>query len=158
MTRTETPGEPLTLTTDIPPTVARLRSAFASGHTKPLGWRRAQLRQLRRMLVEQRPVIERALHDDLGKSPVEAHTTEIGFVINEIDHTLRHLSAWLRPKRVGVPMALAPAKARTVREPLGTVLIIAPWNYPVNLSLAPLVGALAAGNAAVLKPLSLIHI
>ncbi|WP_017611563.1 aldehyde dehydrogenase family protein [Nocardiopsis salina] len=152
MTRTETPGEPLTLTTDIPPTVARLRSAFASGHTKPLGWRRAQLRQLRRMLVEQRPVIERALHDDLGKSPVEAHTTEIGFVINEIDHTLRHLSAWLRPKRVGVPMALAPAKARTVREPLGTVLIIAPWNYPVNLSLAPLVGALAAGNAAVLKP------
>lgn len=146
------PPEPLTLATEIPPTVGRLRAAFASGRTKPLSWRRAQLRALRDMLVRERPVFEQALKADLGKSPVEAHTTEIGFVVNEIDHTLKHLSSWLRPQRVPVPVSLAPAKARRVREPLGTVLVIAPWNYPVNLSLAPLVGAVAAGNTVVLKP------
>ncbi|WP_017602634.1 aldehyde dehydrogenase family protein, partial [Nocardiopsis alkaliphila] len=113
---------------------------------------RAQLRALRRLLVEERPTLEKALQDDLGKPALEAHTTEIGYVINEIDHTLKHLASWLRPKRVTVPMAMAPAKARWVREPLGVVLIISPWNYPINLTLAPLVGALAAGNAAVLKP------
>ncbi len=146
------PPEPLTLATEIPPTVGRLRAAFASGRTKPLSWRRAQLRALRDMLVRERPAFEQALKADLGKSPVEAHTTEIGFVVNEIDHTLKHLSSWLRPQRVPVPVSLAPAKARRVREPLGTVLVIAPWNYPVNLSLAPLVGAVAAGNTVVLKP------
>ncbi|NYH55402.1 aldehyde dehydrogenase (NAD+) [Nocardiopsis arvandica] len=145
-------GEPLTLTTEIPPIVARLRAAFASGRTKPIAWRRAQLRALRRLLTEERTTLEQALRTDLGKSPVEAHTTEIGFVVNEIDHTLRHLASWLRPQRVSVPLALAPAKARRVREPLGTVLIVSPWNYPVNLSLAPLIGAIAAGNAALVKP------
>ena len=151
MADTATP-EPLTLTAEIPPTVARLRATFASGRTKPVAWRRAQLRALRSLLTEERATLEKALKSDLGKSPVEAHTTEIGFVVNEIDHTLRNLASWLRPQRVSVPMALAPARARRVREPLGTVLIISPWNYPVNLALAPLVGALAAGNTAVLKP------
>ena len=152
MVNTETPSQPLTLTTEIPPIVARLRASFDAGRTKPIAWRRAQLRALRRLLVEERPTLEKALQDDLGKPALEAHTTEIGYVINEIDHTLKHLASWLRPKRVTVPMAMAPAKARWVREPLGVVLIISPWNYPINLTLAPLVGALAAGNAAVLKP------
>ncbi|MDE3722842.1 aldehyde dehydrogenase family protein [Nocardiopsis sp. N85] len=132
--------------------VRDLRAVFASGRTKPIAWRRTQLRRLRALLVEERPALERALKADLGKSPVEAHTTEIGFVVNEIDHTLKHLASWLRPERVAVPMAMAPAKARTVREPLGTVLVISPWNYPINLALAPLVGAVAAGNTVVLKP------
>ncbi len=145
-------SEPLTLITEIPQIVARLRATFDSGRTKPLSWRRAQLRAMRRLLTEERATLEKALRSDLGKPPVEAHTTEIGFVVNEIDHTLRHLASWLRPQRVSVPMALAPARARRVREPLGAVLIISPWNYPVNLALAPLVGAIAAGNAAVLKP------
>ena len=152
MVNTETPSQPLILTTEIPPIVARLRASFDAGRTKPIAWRRAQLRALRRLLVEERPTLEKALQDDLGKPALEAHTTEIGYVINEIDHTLKHLASWLRPKRVTVPMAMAPAKARWVREPLGLVLIISPWNYPINLTLAPLVGALAAGNAAVLKP------
>lgn len=104
------------------------------------------------MLTEERSTWEKALKDDLGKPSLEAHTTEIGYVVNEIDHILKNLASWLRPKRVGVPMALAPAKARWVREPLGTVLIISPWNYPLNLALAPLAGAIAAGNSAVLKP------
>ncbi|MEU3306542.1 aldehyde dehydrogenase family protein [Nocardiopsis sp. NPDC006832] len=151
MADTETP-QPLTLTTEIPPVVARLRSTFDSGRTKPISWRRAQLRALRRMLTEERPTWDKALKDDLGKPSLEAHTTEIGYVVNEIDHILKNLASWLRPKRVGVPMALAPAKARWVREPLGMVLIISPWNYPLNLALAPLAGAIAAGNSAVIKP------
>jgi aldehyde dehydrogenase (NAD+) len=83
---------------------------------------------------------------------VESEITEIGFVLAEINHALRHLRSWMRPQRVHVPMSLWPATARTVSEPLGAVLIIAPWNYPLQLMLAPLVGALAAGNAVVLKP------
>lgn len=145
-------SQPLTLATEIPPVVARLRSTFDNGRTKPISWRRAQLRALRRMLTEERPAWEKALKDDLGKPSLEAHITEIGYVVNEIDHMLKNLASWLRPKRVGVPMALAPAKARWVREPLGTVLIISPWNYPLNLALAPLAGAIAAGNSAVVKP------
>ncbi|MDH6139431.1 aldehyde dehydrogenase (NAD+) [Kitasatospora sp. GP30] len=133
-------------------TVSRLHAAFATGRTKPLAWRKAQLRALRRLLVEQEAAFTAALRADLGKSAAEAYTTEIGFTITEIDHTLRHLDRWVRPRRIPVPLALQPARARTVREPLGTVLIISPWNYPLQLALAPLVGALAAGNCAVVKP------
>ncbi|MFF4657889.1 aldehyde dehydrogenase family protein [Streptomyces sp. NPDC001381] len=133
-------------------TVARLRAAFAAGRTRPLSWRKAQLRSLRALLTERQTEFAAALHADLGKSATEARLTETGFVVHEIDHTLRHLDRWLRPRRVPVPLSLAPARARTVREPLGTVLIISPWNYPSMLALAPLVGALAAGNCAVIKP------
>ncbi len=133
-------------------TVGRLRETFATGRTRSLAWRRRQLNALRALLTEQTPALTEALRRDLGKSPVETLTSEVRLVTNEIDHTLRHLHRWLRPERVPVPAALLPARARTVREPLGVVLIISPWNYPVQLSLAPLVGALAAGNCAVLKP------
>jgi aldehyde dehydrogenase (NAD+) len=139
-------------TADVVTTVSRLRAAFASGRTRPLAWRRAQLQALRTLLTDHAEELGDALRADLGKGPTEAFTTEIGFTVNEIDHTLAHLRAWLRPRRTRVPLALAPARARLVREPLGTVLIISPWNYPVQLALAPLVGALAAGNCALVKP------
>ncbi|MEU5951250.1 aldehyde dehydrogenase family protein [Streptomyces sp. NPDC047525] len=137
---------------DAAATVARLRATFDAGRTRPTAWRRRQLRALRALLTEQAPALTDALAADLGKSPVETHTSELGFVVNEIDHTLRHLDRWLRPRRVRVPVMMLPARAGTVREPLGVVLVISPWNYPVMLGLAPLVGALAAGNCAVLKP------
>jgi aldehyde dehydrogenase (NAD+) len=105
-----------------------------------------------RMLVEQEATFSAALKVDLGKSPVEAYSSEIGFTINEIDHTLRHLRSWTSPSRVKLPIHLRPGSARIVQEPLGTVLIIAPWNYPLQLLLAPLVPALAAGNTAIVKP------
>ncbi|MEN0083731.1 MAG: aldehyde dehydrogenase family protein [Leifsonia sp.] len=133
-------------------TVEELRSAFDAGVTKPLAWRLAQLRALRRMLTERSAEFEDALLADLGKNPTESQIAELGFVVGEIDHALKHLRRWLRPKRVSVPGALLPARASTLLEPVGVVLVIAPWNYPVQLLLAPLVGALGAGNAVVLKP------
>ena len=132
--------------------VATARVAFRTGKTKPLAWRLRQLAALRRMLLEQGDALEAALASDLAKSPTESQLTEIGVVLGELDHAARHLRRWLRPKRVAVPLAVAPATAQVIREPLGVVLIIGPWNYPVQLTLVPLVGALAAGNAVVLKP------
>ncbi|WP_053851325.1 aldehyde dehydrogenase family protein [Streptomyces sp. NRRL B-24085] len=133
--------------------VARLRATFRSGRTKPVEWRTAQLRRLREMLTEHGTELAAALHADLGKSSTEAFRTEIDFTIREIDHTLDHLTDWLRPESAAVPAHLgSDATAWTRFDPLGVVLVIAPWNYPAQLLLAPVVGALAAGNAVVAKP------
>ncbi|MEV7729644.1 aldehyde dehydrogenase family protein [Streptomyces sp. NPDC087917] len=132
--------------------VARLRATFATGRTKPLAWRTAQLQALRKLLTERGDDLAAALHADLGKSRKEAYRTEIDFTVREIDHTLEHLAEWLRPQPAPVPERLSPAVAHTVLDPLGVVLVIAPWNYPVQLLLAPVVGALAAGNCVVAKP------
>ncbi|WP_411107716.1 aldehyde dehydrogenase family protein [Streptomyces sp. cmx-4-9] len=132
--------------------VARLRATFATGRTKPLAWRTGQLEALRRLLTERGEELAAALHADLGKSRQEAYRTEIDFTVREIDHTLEHLAGWLQPQPVPVPERLSPAAAHTVQDPLGVVLVIAPWNYPVQLLLAPVVGALAAGNCVVAKP------
>jgi aldehyde dehydrogenase (NAD+) len=132
--------------------VKRLRASFDAGRTRPVEWRTAQLLALRRLLTEGEGELVDALGQDLGKSAVEGFVTEIAFVRAEIDYTLHHLVAWLRPEKVHVPVKQQPGRARIRRDPLGVVLIIGPWNYPVQLVLAPLVGALAAGNAAVVKP------
>ncbi|MCA6091196.1 aldehyde dehydrogenase family protein [Streptomyces sp. SCA3-4] len=132
--------------------VARLRATFRTGRTKPTAWRTAQLRRLRAMLTENDAALVAALHEDLGKSAYEAFRTEIDFILREIDHTLDHLDAWLRPEPAPVPPHLGEAAAWTQYDPLGVVLVIAPWNYPAQLLLAPMVGALAAGNAVVAKP------
>ncbi|WP_322500490.1 aldehyde dehydrogenase family protein [Streptomyces rochei] len=133
--------------------VARLRATFRTGRTKPVEWRTGQLRRLRALLTENGSDLEAALHADLGKSAAEAQRTEIGFTVREIDHTLDHLADWLRPEPAPVPAHLgADATAWTQYDPLGVVLVIAPWNYPAQLLLAPVVGALAAGNAVVAKP------
>ncbi|MFF9771503.1 aldehyde dehydrogenase family protein [Streptomyces sp. NPDC014636] len=133
--------------------VARLRAAFGTGRTKSVEWRTGQLGRLRAMLTERGPDLAAALHADLGKSGTEAFRTEIDFTVREIDHTLEHLSDWLRPEPAPVPAHLgADATAWTQYDPLGVVLVIAPWNYPAQLLLAPMVGALAAGNAVVAKP------
>lgn len=132
--------------------VARLRAAFDTGRTKCLAWRTGQLEALRTLLTERGDELAAALHADLGKSRAEAYRTEIDFTVREIDHTLEHLAEWLRPQPAPVPERLAPAVAHTVQDPLGVVLVIAPWNYPVQLLLSPVVGALAAGNCVVAKP------
>ncbi|MEU2775100.1 aldehyde dehydrogenase family protein [Streptomyces sp. NPDC007162] len=133
--------------------VARLRATFRTGRTKPVEWRTGQLRRLRAMLTERGEELAAALHADLGKSAREAYGTEIDFTVREIDHTLDHLTQWLRPEPAPVPAHVgADASAWTQYDPLGVVLVIAPWNYPAQLLLAPVAGALAAGNAVVAKP------
>lgn len=134
-------------------TVARLRGTFRTGRTKSVEWRKEQLGRLRAVLTEHGDDLAAALHADLGKSATEAHRTEIDFTVREIDHTLEHLDEWLRPEPAPVPAHLgADATAWTQYDPLGVVLVIAPWNYPAQLLLAPMVGALASGNAVVAKP------
>lgn len=133
-------------------TVAGLRHGFDAGITREAAWRRGQLERLRSLLTTRAVDFERALKADLGKSPAEAQITEIGFLVSEIDHALAQLTRWMRPRRAGVPVALRPATARVVAEPLGVVLVIAPWNYPLMLALSPVIGAIAAGNAVVVKP------
>jgi aldehyde dehydrogenase (NAD+) len=131
---------------------ARLRATFRAGTTKPVAWRTGQLHRMRTLLTEQGETFAAALHADLGKSSTEAYRTEIDFVIREIDHTLEHLDGWLRTEQAPVPAFIGEASAWTQYDPLGVVLVIAPWNYPAQLLLAPVAGALAAGNAVVAKP------
>lgn len=132
--------------------VGRLRRTFATRRTAAPDWRRGQLTALRSLLTDHSDELLTALATDLGKGPEEAYRTEIGFTVHEIDHTLARLDDWLAPRPAELPDRLLPATAQVVREPLGVVLVIAPWNYPLQLALAPLVGALAAGNCAVVKP------
>jgi aldehyde dehydrogenase (NAD+) len=142
----------MTTIEQIPGVIDRVRDGFASGVVQAVVDRETQLEQLRRLLVERESELAEALHRDLGKSPIEAYSTEIGFTINEVGHALRRIRSWTQPHKVGLPLHLRPGSARIVQQPLGTVLVIAPWNYPVQLLLGPLVPALAAGNTVVLKP------
>ncbi|MDN4609728.1 aldehyde dehydrogenase family protein [Arthrobacter burdickii] len=132
--------------------LADQRRYFDSGATRPAGWRRTQLEALRRLLTEREDELTGAVGEDLGKSRTEAFLSEITAVRAEIDYALKHLDRWMAPERIAVPGGLQPGRAWSQARPLGVVLIIGPWNYPLNLVLTPLVGALAAGNAAVLKP------
>ncbi|MEV5150110.1 aldehyde dehydrogenase family protein [Streptomyces sp. NPDC052727] len=133
-------------------TVARLRTAHRSGVNRPTARRKEHLRRLRAMLVDCGPQFAEALHADLGKSPVEAYRTEIDYAVREIDYILAHLDDWLQRQPVSVPQQLGSAEAWTQLAPLGVVLVIAPWNYPLHLVAVPLAGALAAGNTVVVKP------
>jgi len=137
---------------EIPKLVAKLRDTFDAGHTRPLSWRKKQLKQMKALLREGEDELARALQDDLGKAPIEAWATELNLVAREIDHMLSKLDSWAKPRRVHVPVVLQPAKARIIPEPLGVVLVIAPWNYPVQLQLLPMASAIAAGNAVIGKP------
>lgn len=132
--------------------VAGVRGTFESGRTRPLAWRMKQLDGLRRFIKEREREILDALHSDVGKSALEGYSTELGFTLSDIEYIEKRLPGWMKPERVSVPLISQPGSARVYREPLGVVLIIAPWNYPFQLLIDPLVGALAAGNGAVLKP------
>src|SRR5262249_16793925 len=126
-----------------------LRESFNNGHTRPLAWRRSQLKAIIAMLQENEADFVRALQEDLGRPTAEAYTADVGATIADIKHTLKHFESWSKPRKQSVPLAVQPAKGRIVPEPLGVVLDIAPWNYPVYLLLCPLAAALAAGNCVV---------
>ena len=132
--------------------VAAQRQFFADGATIDLQFRRDALETLRKAISKWEQPLAEALWQDLHKSYEEAYMTELSIVLGEIDNHLRHLRRWAAPERRRTPLKLFPSSSRIVTEPLGTVLILAPWNYPVQLLLNPLVGAISAGCTAVLKP------
>jgi aldehyde dehydrogenase (NAD+) len=136
----------------IPKLVSGVRTTFDAGRSRSLAWRQKQLAGLRRFIREREREILGALHADVGKSALEGYSTELGFTLSDIDYIDKRLPGWLKPERVSVPLISQPGSARVYREPLGVVLIISPWNYPFQLLIDPLVGALAAGNCAILKP------
>jgi len=136
----------------IPELVATMRGHFDSGRTRPQRWRQRQLEGLARLLEEREAEILDALAADLGKPKLEAFTAEVAYLASEIAVTRKKLAKWMKPTRVRTPLVTQPGKSFVHKDPLGLVLIIAPWNYPFQLALAPLVGALAAGNCAVVKP------
>src|SRR6476661_7375708 len=114
--------------------------------------RKAKLRRLKQLIEENEQLIFKALAQDLGKSTFESALTEVYFVYAEITFALKNLNFWMRPKRVSSTVSALLSKSRIVYEPKGTSLIIAPWNYPFQLLMSPLVSAIAAGNTAILKP------
>lgn len=128
------------------------RRHFDSGATRAYSTRRERLQKLSRALKTFESEILEALHIDLRKPPLETFTSEIAIVEKEISVALKSLGKWMKPRRVSTPLHLIPAKSRIHREPLGVVLVIAPWNYPLQLALSPLIGAIAAGNCVVIKP------
>lgn len=132
--------------------VRGLREHYRTGATRPLAYRKGQLLALEKMLREQEAPLMRALASDLGKPEVESISNEIGFVRRSARQAATQLKRWARSQGRAVPLLLQPGAATLTPEPLGTVLIIAAWNYPVNLLLEPAIGAIAAGNCVVLKP------
>ncbi len=140
---------------DAPAALARARAHrtwHATGATLPYRARRDALRALRDAVRRHEQAILEAVHADMRRPAFEGRLSEVGLVHGAIAHTLRHLREWMRPQEVSTPLSVQPATSTVHRRPLGVVLIVAPWNYPVLLLLAPLVAAIAAGNCAVLKP------
>ncbi len=136
----------------MPATFSQLRSYFMTGATQPYEYRLLQLERLKKAVLEHEKQLYEALYADLKKTDEDAWATEIGFFLSELNHTIKHLKDWMEPKSVATNLVNMPSTSYTVQEPLGVVCIIAPWNYPFQLLFTPLIGAIAGGNCAVLKP------
>jgi aldehyde dehydrogenase (NAD+) len=132
--------------------LGNLNRYFSSRATRSESWRKSQLQALAKMLRDNQVPISEALFQDLGKCKQEAYLTEIAFLQADIKHALKHLKKWMKPVTKSSPLVAQPAKSYLYPEPLGCVLIIGAWNYPVQLTLSPLIAAIAAGNCAVIKP------
>jgi aldehyde dehydrogenase (NAD+) len=129
-----------------------LRTTFDSGRTRPHAWRDQQLSGLRRFLEECEAELVEALKADLGRPTMEAFAADVGHTKAELRHLQSHVKDWMRPRKVSLPLTVAPAKGWIQSEPLGVALVIAPWNYPIQLLLEPMAAAIAAGNCVVAKP------
>lgn len=132
--------------------IAELRETFRSGRTRSVAWRKKQLKGLLDLINEKEEVIFKALHQDLGKDPIESYRDEVGVVQKSATYSLSCLDKWVTPKKRSLPLLFFPAKAEVLPEPLGVVLIFSSWNFPISLGLDPLIGAISAGNTVVLKP------
>jgi aldehyde dehydrogenase (NAD+) len=132
--------------------VARLRAYFASGATQSRAWRLRQLEQIEKLLQEGEERIAAALKEDLGRPASDSFLGDIAPTAAEARYSRKHLERWMEPRRVRVPLSQVPGRAWYDYEPLGVVTVIGPWNYPVLLTLAPVVAAVSAGNCVVMKP------
>ena len=132
--------------------VDNLRANFDAGLTRPLSWRRSQLRQLIRLLQEGEDELLGALRADVGKPATEAWMSELALTVAELEFMIDHLADWAEPEKAKLPLWVRPGRGYVRREPLGVALVIAPWNYPVELVVLPMAAALAAGNCVVGKP------
>jgi len=128
-----------------------MRRFYSSGATKTYAFRLEQLKALRKLIKAHEKDLYHALFQDLKKSPEESWVTETGFLLQEINYAIKNLNRWMQPEKVGTNLLNFPSTSFILREPLGVVMIIGPWNYPLQLLFAPLVGAMAAGNCAVVK-------
>ncbi len=140
----------------IPGTVAAIRHAFGTGRTRPLEWRLRQLDGLLRVLDEGGDDLVAAMQEDFGKPEVEAYSTDIAFTATEVEYLRKHVGGWMKPQKAKLSLKEKPGSARIQAEPLGVALVIAPWNYPVQLLVSPMAAAFAAGNAVVAKPSELV--
>ncbi|MGN1248834.1 MAG: aldehyde dehydrogenase [Candidatus Spyradocola sp.] len=129
-----------------------MRAFFDAGNTLDVSARLGWLRALQQGMLRREAELLAALELDLGKAPMEGYMTEVGLVLDELRCQIHNLRRWAKPRRVRTPLAQFHAVSRIYREPYGLVLVMAPWNYPLQLSLEPLIGAIAAGNCVVLKP------
>ena len=129
----------------------QMRNHFNSGITKSYAFRKEQLKKLQAAVKKYENQLHEALYADLKKSPEECWVTETGFLLAEISNTLKHLKNWMQPEMVATNLLNLPSKSFVMQEPLGVILIISPWNYPFQLLMTPLAGAMAAGNCVVLK-------
>jgi len=132
--------------------ISKQRAFFSTGKTKSYDFRVEQLHKLLDVIQENDQLILDAVYADLRKPAIEAYGSEILITLSEIKYTLKHLKTWMKPVRVGTPITLFPSSSSIHVEPLGIVLIVSPWNYPFSLIIQPLIGAIAAGNCAILKP------
>jgi aldehyde dehydrogenase (NAD+) len=137
---------------EMPGKLAQLQLSFQRGITRSYAYRQNKLLALKALLLQHEQEVYAALLLDLHKSKEEIWATELGVLIAEINHALKHLKQWMQPKKVATNLMNLPSSSYIYAEPLGTVLVIAPWNYPFMLLLGPFVGAIAAGNTVVLKP------
>ncbi|WP_420877643.1 aldehyde dehydrogenase [Staphylococcus petrasii] len=128
------------------------KTFFKTHKTKDIKFRKQQLKQLSKSIKNHENELLEALKEDLGKSPVEAYATEIGILLKSIKMARKELKNWSKTKQVDTPLFMFPSKSYIKPEPYGTVLIIGPFNYPVQLVFEPLIGAIAAGNTAIVKP------
>ena len=129
-----------------------LKDYFNTGATQTYAFRLLQLERLKKAVMDSEKILYEALHADLKKTDEDAWATEVGFFLSELNHTIKHLQEWMQPKSVATNLVNMPSTSYTIQEPLGVVCIIAPWNYPFQLLFTPLIGAIAGGNCAVLKP------
>ncbi|MDT5180695.1 MAG: aldehyde dehydrogenase [Mycobacterium sp.] len=150
----EVPAPPSSATAavDIPATVARLRRTFATGRTRDVAWRKRQLEALEKLITDNEPAIAVALERDLGRKPFEAWLADIASTAGEAKDAAKNVGKWTKRKHRLLEFAQLPGRGWIEYEPFGTVLVIGAWNFPFALTLGPAVGALAAGNAVVLKP------